>query len=125
MLYIALIYFPEEGREALQDKIWQEYGAFTQGILAKGHFKAGDALAPSVTATTIQVREGKRRIKDGPFIETKEQLGGFYILECEDLDQAIEVASGIPDAQRGAIEIRPLADSPYCHNEESEWRQKI
>lgn len=112
MQYIALIYFPEEGREAIQPRMWQEYGAFTQEMIAKGHFKAGDALAPVSTATTVQVRNGKAQIKDGPYAETKEQLGGFYILECRDLDEAISLAKRIPDAANGVIELRPIADHP-------------
>ncbi len=112
MQYIALIYFPEEGREEIQPRMWQEYGAFTQEMIAKGYFKAGDALSPTSAATTVQVRNGKTRTKDGPYAETKEQLGGFYLLECKDLDEAISLAARIPDAQNGVIELRPIADHP-------------
>lgn len=122
MLYIALIYYSEEGRDWDHERIWKEYGEFTQSVLASGHFKAGDALAPSPTATTFRIQRGRKVVMDGPFAETKEQLGGFYILDCEDLDEAISVASRIPDARGGAIELRPLACDPYCHNRESEWR---
>ena len=112
MQYIALIYFPEEGRDAIQPRMWQEYGAFTQEMIAKGYFKAGDALAPTSAATTVQVRDGKTHIKDGPYAETKEQLGGFYIFECKDLDEALSLAARVPDASNGVIELRPIAEHP-------------
>lgn len=112
MEYIALIYFPEEGRDAIQPEMWRRYGEFTQEMIAKGHFKAGNALAPISTATTVQVRDGKTHIKDGPYTETKEQLGGFYVLECKDLDEAIALAARIPDASNGVIEVRPIAHHP-------------
>lgn len=106
MQYIAFIYSPETG--APTPELIQEYGAFTQEIIANGQFKAGDALQPSSTATCVSVRDGKIELKDGPFSETKEQLGGYYLLECESLDEAIASAAKIPDAKNGTIEVRPV-----------------
>jgi hypothetical protein len=74
----------------------------------KGIFVAGDGLYPTATATTVRVRDGERSVTDGPFAETKEQLGGFYVLDVKDLDEAIEWAAKIPGAQFGSIEIRPV-----------------
>lgn len=105
MQYIALIYSEEA---APTPEIMQEYGAFTQEIIANGQFKAGDALQPSATATCVSVRDGKTQLKDGPFSETKEQLGGYYLLECASLDEAIATAAKIPSAKDGTIEVRPI-----------------
>ena len=96
---------PEDG-----PRIMQAYGEFGQQVEAAGVFVAGAGLEPSSTATTVRVRDGERLITDGPFAETKEQLGGFYLLECKDLDEAIEWAAKIPGAQSGSIEIRPELD---------------
>ncbi len=106
MQYIALIYDQERGPPDAQ--IMQEYGKFTQDIVAKGQFKAGDALQPSSTATCVSVRNGKVTVKDGPFSETKEQLGGYYLLECANLDEALDCAARIPSAKTGTIEVRPV-----------------
>lgn len=105
MQYIALIY-NEEGNDT--PEVFQAYGAFTQEMVAKGFFKAGDALEPSSTATCVTVRDGKTHLKDGPFSETKEQLGGYYLLDCADLDEAVECAAKIPGALNGTIEVRPV-----------------
>src|SRR5438046_10627725 len=85
-----------------------EYVAFTQSIIQSGHFKGGDGLQPTSTATTVRVREGKTLTTDGPFAETREQLGGVWIFDCKDLDEAISWAAKIPQAQNGSMEIRPL-----------------
>ena len=107
MQYIALIYNPETGES--DPEIFQAYGKFTKEMISKGYFKGGDALQASTTATCVSVRNGKTEIKDGPFSETKEQLGGYYILECDNLDTAIECAAKIPGAMTGMIEVRPIA----------------
>ena len=86
----------------------QAYGELTQEMDQKGVLVAGEALYPTQTATTVRVRDGERAVTDGPFAETKEQLGGFYVLECKDLDDAIEWAAKIPGAQFGSIEVRPV-----------------
>jgi hypothetical protein len=85
-----------------------EYGVFTQSIIQSGHFKAGDGLQPSTTATTVRVRDGKTLTTDGPFAETREQLGGYYLIDTPDLDSALSWASRCPGAQFGAIEVRPI-----------------
>ena len=113
MQYILLIYDNEHNQLPPDErsKMFQEYGAFTQGIIKSGNFKAGDPLQPTSTATTVRVRDGKTLTVDGPFAETKEQLAGYYMLECKDLDDAIEWAKRIPTGCKGAvgcIEIRPV-----------------
>jgi hypothetical protein len=85
-----------------------EYGTFTQSIIQSGHFKAGDGLQPTTTATTVRVREGKTLTTDGPFAETREQLGGYYLVEAKDLDAATAIAARIPGAKSGSIEVRPV-----------------
>lgn len=85
-----------------------EYFAFTNAIKKSGQYLAGQALQPVQTATTVRVRNGKISTTDGPFAETKEQLGGFYMIEARDLNEAIQVASKIPSAKIGSIEVRPI-----------------
>jgi hypothetical protein len=115
MKYMLLIYTSElrysEMTQAEQDANWQAYGAFNQEAGARGVLRGGEGLEPSYTATTVRIRDGKLLKTDGPFAETKEQLGGFYLLECANLDEAIEMAGKIPNAQMGSIEIRPLVDT--------------
>jgi hypothetical protein len=91
---------------------FQEYAEFTENIRKNGHFVSANRLKPADTATTIRVRNGKVLMTDGPFAETKEQLGGYYLIEARDLNEAIQVASKIPGAKRGCVEIRPIADDP-------------
>jgi hypothetical protein len=86
----------------------QTYVDFTQEVQDAGVMAGGEALQPIATATTVTVRDGKTELMDGPFAETKEQLGGFYILECKDLDEALKYAAKIPDAKYGRIEVRPI-----------------
>ena len=112
MQYLLLIYRSdaEYGKMTPDDrkKMTAEYGAFTQGIIQSGHFKAGDGLQPVTTATTVRVREGKTLTTDGPFAETREQLGGYYLVEARDLDTALAIAARIPGARTGSIEVRPV-----------------
>src|ERR1700684_373837 len=110
MQYILLIYDNEHNQLPPDErsKMFQEYGAFTQGIIKSGNFKAGDPLQPTSTATTVRVRDGKTLTVDGPFAETKEQLGGYYLIEAENLDQAVAIAARIPSARFGSIEVRPI-----------------
>ena len=89
-------------------QVMQAYDAFWQDVSKNGTLLAGEALEMPDTATTVKVRNGDRLVTDGPFAETKEQLGGFYLLECKDLDEAIEWAAKIPGAQNGTIEVRPV-----------------
>ena len=88
------------------------YREYTQGIIKSGHMRAGDALQPTSTATTVRVRDGKTLTTDGPFAETKEQLGGYYLVEAKDLDEATKLAAGIPGARVGSIEVRPVMQLP-------------
>ena len=87
------------------------YDAFGEEMTRRGVLKGGERLRPTTDATTVRVAEGDVVVSDGPFAETKEQMGGFYLVECEDLDQAIEVASKIPAAKNGSIEVRPIWES--------------
>lgn len=91
---------------------FREYAEFTEGIKKSGHFIGANRLKPSATATTIRVRNGKVSITDGPFVETKEQFGGYYLIEAKSLDEAINIAAKIPGAQRGCVEIREVAEDP-------------
>ena len=112
MQYLLLIYDQEaEFMKMSKDdyaKMYAEYGAFTADIKAKGNHLGGHELQPIATATTVRIRDGKRLTTDGPFAETKEQLGGFYLIEAKNLDEAIDIASRIPSARRGSIEVRPI-----------------
>jgi hypothetical protein len=110
MQYMLLIYNAEGQKLSPEEqgKLFQEYMAFTQGIVKDGKFKAGDPLEPSSTATTVRVRNAKTLTTDGPFAETKEQLGGYYIVEAENLDEAVAIAARIPGARTGSIEVRPV-----------------
>lgn len=112
MQYVLLIYGNEERWEkstkAEQDEVMREYMEYTKGIAESGNYRAGNELAPGRSATTVRVRDKKRLVTDGPFVETKEQLGGYYLVEAKDLDEAIELAAKIPSARWGAIEVRPI-----------------
>jgi hypothetical protein len=112
MQYLLLIYGNEESfgkmSKAEQDGVLQEYGAFTKGIAQSGHYRGGNELAAISTATTVRVRDKKRLVTDGPFAETKEQLGGYYLIDAKDLDDALAVAARIPSARWGSIEVRPI-----------------
>ncbi|MCK1546898.1 YciI family protein [Bradyrhizobium sp. 160] len=112
MQYLLMIYQNEveyaKNDAATSQKILAEYQAFTQSIIQSGNFKAGDRLQPTTTATTVRVRDGKTLTIDGPFAETREQLGGYYLVEAKDLNAAIEIAARIPSARIGSIEVRPI-----------------
>jgi hypothetical protein len=111
MKYMLLIYNdPATWNPADGDKIMAEYMAFTQEILDSGEMVAGDPLQGTETATSVRVRNGKRTTTDGPFAETKEVLGGYYIVDVKDLDRAVELAGKIPDSRTGSVEVRPVVD---------------
>ena len=116
MQYLLLIYGDESqmksATQADMNAMMAEYGEFTQSIIKSGHMKAGDALQPATTATTVRVRDGKTLRTDGPFAETKEQLGGYYLVEAKDLDEATKIAARIPGARSGSIEVRPVMVLP-------------
>ena len=113
MQYLLLIYHNESEWEKLspaqQSTVYQEYRDLIQRLAATGQYLAGDELKPTTTATTVRVREGLQTIIDGPFAETKEQLGGYFLVNAKDLDEAIAIAAQIPSARDGSIEIRPVA----------------
>ena len=112
MKYAFTIYVDESQRESASPEdmqaMTQAYGELTAEMEKQGVLVAGEGLYPTPTATTVQVREGERSVTDGPFTETKEQLGGFYVLDVKDLDEAIDWAAKIPGAQFGSVEIRPV-----------------
>ena len=112
MKYMLLIYGDETAmaklNEAERAALFRDYGQFSEGIRKSGNFLAGAPLRPTPTATTVRVREGKRLVTDGPFAETREQLGGYYLVEAKDLDEAIAMAGRIPGARWGSIEVRPV-----------------
>ncbi len=115
MRYLLLIYGEERTEAAPEDLMTSElaaYKEFSRDITERGIFKAGEALHPSPAATTVRVRDGRTLTTDGPFAETKEKLGGFYLVEVKDLDEAIELAARIPGAKHGSIEVRPIWELP-------------
>ena len=112
MQYLLMIYANEAEYAKIDpatlQKVFEEYGAFTQGIVKSGNFKAGDRLQPTTTATTVRIRDGKTLTTDGPFAETREQLAGYYLVEAKDLNAALAIAAKIPGARFGSIEVRPI-----------------
>ena len=116
MKYLLLIYESEQASaglsEAEQGKIFEEYMTYTKGIKKSGNYIGGEALQAISTATTVRVKNGKTVTTDGPFAETREQLGGFYLVEAKDLDEAIKLAAGIPASRTGSIEVRPIMPTP-------------
>jgi hypothetical protein len=115
MRYLLLIYTAEPADTSDPDALMGElddYNVFTQWTIERGIFKAGEALHPTSAATTVQVRNGRTITTDGPYAETKEALGGFYMIEARDLDEAIDAAARIPGARHGSIEVRPIFDFP-------------
>ena len=114
MKYLCLIYDEEKKMRSMPksegDALTGEYFAFTEGIKKSGHYLGGNALQPVQTGTTVRVRNGKVSTTDGPFAETKEQLGGFFLIDARDLNDAIQVAAKIPSARMGSIEVRPIME---------------
>jgi hypothetical protein len=121
----ALLIYTSEPTEAPPEEVMKEqmaaYGAFTREVTERGAYKGGEALQGTQTATTVQVRDGQTITTDGPFAETKEALGGFYLVEATDLDQAIKIAAMIPGAKIGSIEVRPILEMPteYAGNSQA------
>lgn len=113
MQYLLLIY-EESSRADVPAEAWRqmlaEYGTYSEWLAGTGWMRGGEALADRSDATTVSVRDGRRIITDGPFAETKEMLGGYYLIDAPDLDSAIEAAARIPGAKTGKIEIRPIVD---------------
>lgn len=112
MQYLLLIYSNENEHEkvAASEKVplVTQYAEFTKSIVQSGQFKAADRLRPVSMATSVRVRDGKTMITDGPFAETREQLGGYYLVDAKNLDEAIEIAARIPTSKYGTIEVRPI-----------------
>ena len=120
MLYLCLFYIDEKKLDALPraeyDALVAEHLAYDDELRRSGHFVVAEGLEPVSTATTVRVRNGRVSTTDGPFAETKEQLGGFYLIEARDLNDAIQVASRIPSARTGSIEVRPVVDFSQQRN---------
>ena len=108
MLFLALIYSSEGSEDVPMSELMGQYMDFGERAGAAGVVEGGNALQPIATATSVQIRQGKQTILDGPFAETKEQLGGYYLLQCKDLDEAIMWAAQIPTARYGTVEVRPV-----------------
>ena len=115
MKYMLLIHDDEKAwaklTEAERMAMYGEYAQFGQSIKASGHHLAGAQLQPTTMATSVRVRDGKRLVTDGPFAETREQLGGYYLVEAKDLDEAIGIAARIPSVRVGTIEVRPVVEA--------------
>lgn len=116
MKYVALVYYREQTINDMTEQQWhdlnQECIRCVENLADKGKFLAGQALQPVDSATTLRVRDGEVLMSDGPFAETKEQLAGFYLLEARDLNEALQLASHIPPARLGSVEVRPVRDLP-------------
>ena len=116
MQYILLIYGSEnEAKKASKEdgmKVMQEYKAFTEELKGAGKMTGGAPLESVTTATTVRVKEGRTLRTDGPFAETREQLGGYYVIDAKDLDEAVMIAAKIPGAKTGSIEVRPIMKIP-------------
>lgn len=112
MRYQLLICTDERAEEALSPEedaeMMAEYGVFYEEMTKRGVLQGGERLRPTTDATTVRVRDGETLTSDGPFAETKEQIGGYFIVDCTDLDEAIEVAAKIPGARHGSVEVRPI-----------------
>src|SRR5216117_3981281 len=111
---MLLIHDDEQGWAKLSDterqKIYADYGQFGQSVKASGNYLAGAQLQPTTMATSVRVRDGKRLVTDGPFAETREQLGGYFLIEAKDLDEALGIAARVPGARIGTIEVRPVVE---------------
>ena len=117
MQYMLLCYFDEKSWGELSraqiEQVMDAYGHWTQSIVRSGHFRSGAKLQPTVSSTTVREKKGQRLVTDGPFAETKEQLGGFHLIECKDLDEAIAIAGRIPTLPvGGSVEVRPVDPIP-------------
>jgi hypothetical protein len=112
MKFLMLIHYDEQAYEAIEEKapLLEECGRVVEDVSRRGQFVAAAQLYPTTTATSVRVREGKRRVTDGPFAETREQLAGFLLVDAPDLDEAIAIAATLPPARFGTIEVRPILE---------------
>jgi hypothetical protein len=111
MKYMLLIYLDEQAlNESEREECYQESAQLTHELDARGQYVAAAPLYPTSTATSVRVREGRRLVTDGPFAETREQLGGYFLVEAKDLDEALEIAARIPGARLGTVEVRPVVE---------------
>jgi hypothetical protein len=126
MKYMLLIYSEEkEGlSESEREDCYKESTQLAQDLHARGQFLSASPLHPTSMATTVRVRDGKRLVTDGPFAETREQLGGYFLVDAKDLDEALAIAARIPVARRGTVEVRPVIEIPGLPGNwrKSEWR---
>ena len=115
MRYMLLIYHDEQAwkrlTEAEHQEIYREYRQLIQELQSNGQYLAGDQLQPTTTASSVRVRNGKQLVTDGPFAETREQLGGFFMIQANDLTEAANIAGRIPSSRMGSVEIRPVVES--------------
>ena len=113
MKYLLLIYYDEQSlAKAEEAQIMEECGQFTEKLKSSGHWLAADRLHPTSTATSVRSKGSQRFVTDGPFAETREQLGGYCLIEAKDLDEAIEIAGQLPPGRLGTVEVRPILDYP-------------
>jgi hypothetical protein len=117
MKYMLLIYADENAwTDAERQDCYAESTALTHELNSRGQYVAANPLQPVATATSVRVREGKTMVTDGPFAETREQLGGYFLIEAKDLNEAIAIAGRIPAARKGAVEVRPIVEIPGLPN---------
>ena len=111
MQYMLLIYLDENSQSQIErEHCYRDTAQFAQHLNTTGQYRLAAPLHPTATATSVRVREGKRVVTDGPFAETREQLGGFFLIDAKNLDEAIDIAAGIPAGRRGTVEIRPVIE---------------
>jgi hypothetical protein len=126
MKYMLLIYADEKvWTEAEREQCYGESTQLAHQLKSKGQYLAAAPLQPVCTATSVQVREGKRMVVDGPFAETREQLGGYFLVEAKNLDEAIDIAGRIPGARKGTVEVRPVIEIPNLPNDLPQTREHM
>jgi len=124
MKYMLLIYLDENGlSETDREQCYKESAHFAQQLNTTGQYLSAAPLHPTSTATSVRMREGKRLVTDGPFAETREQLGGFFLIDANDLDEAIDIAGRIPAGRWGTVEIRPVMEISGLPNSIANYRQ--
>ena len=125
MQYMLLVYLDEQAlNETEREECYKESTQLTHDLNSTGHYVAAAPLHPVSTATSVRVRDGKRLVTDGPFAETREQLGGFFMIDAKDLDEAIGIAARIPGARKGTVEIRPVMEVPGLPEEAYQNRDR-